>query len=324
MAFKDKKEEVIEIEMTSFGKNLLSKGKFKPVYYAFFDDDIMYDAQYAGEAEEQNYAQTRILEETPRLAVQTNYLGLETEVKKQIEEARTQKKMLKDSFQSTKERHYALTSPLGKASVSTDYYPSWDITLYGSTFDSQEIAKTGDEQSILIPQMNLSDLTYLTKVVEVEEGKKYDNEYNNGRAIEITENDFIVEIDELHTDSLRENYDIEVFIVEEATENGMEVENLQQLFFRKDIRDNVVDGILIDEVPNTNVEDIDETYVEFYLDIDIDRDIEVSKLCKLGYRTDFSKRGYIRVECDEGAEGATMDQVYDPFAPPVDPFGDDC
>ena len=61
MTFKNQKEEVIEIELTSYGKHLLSKGKFKPAFYAFFDDDILYDSEYAGSEEAQNYAQTRIL-----------------------------------------------------------------------------------------------------------------------------------------------------------------------------------------------------------------------------------------------------------------------
>ena len=87
MTFKNQKEEVIEIELTSYGKHLLSKGKFRPTYYAFFDDDILYDSEYAGLVEEQNYAQTRILEETPRMRVQTTYTGLETEIEKQIEQA---------------------------------------------------------------------------------------------------------------------------------------------------------------------------------------------------------------------------------------------
>ena len=43
MSFFDSKEEVIKIELTQFGKYLLSKGKFAPKYYAFFDDDIVYD-----------------------------------------------------------------------------------------------------------------------------------------------------------------------------------------------------------------------------------------------------------------------------------------
>jgi len=35
MAFFDKKEEVIDIQLTQYGKHLLSKGLFRPVSYAF-------------------------------------------------------------------------------------------------------------------------------------------------------------------------------------------------------------------------------------------------------------------------------------------------
>ena len=38
--FFDKKEEVINIELTQYGKHLLSKGKFRPEYYAFYDQRI--------------------------------------------------------------------------------------------------------------------------------------------------------------------------------------------------------------------------------------------------------------------------------------------
>ena len=39
MTFFNKKEEILEIKLTSFGKHLLSCGKFKPAYYKFFDND---------------------------------------------------------------------------------------------------------------------------------------------------------------------------------------------------------------------------------------------------------------------------------------------
>ena len=47
MKFFDKKEEVIDIQLTQYGKHLLSVGKWRPVYYAFFDDNILYDGRYA-------------------------------------------------------------------------------------------------------------------------------------------------------------------------------------------------------------------------------------------------------------------------------------
>ena len=42
MGFFNRKEEVIDLQLTPHGKYLLSKGKLKPAYYAFFDDDIFF------------------------------------------------------------------------------------------------------------------------------------------------------------------------------------------------------------------------------------------------------------------------------------------
>ena len=43
MEFFNSKEDVLEIKLTQYGKFIYSKGKFKPTYYAFMDDDILYD-----------------------------------------------------------------------------------------------------------------------------------------------------------------------------------------------------------------------------------------------------------------------------------------
>ena len=82
MTFFNRKEEVIDIELTQYGKLLLSKGKFKPKKYAFFDDDIVYDTQYStptdptsvagATAERQNGISTRI-KESVRGKAQYNY-----------------------------------------------------------------------------------------------------------------------------------------------------------------------------------------------------------------------------------------------------------
>ena len=45
--FLNKKERVYDLKLTSYGKHLLSKGNMKPVYYAFFDSEVLYDKDYA-------------------------------------------------------------------------------------------------------------------------------------------------------------------------------------------------------------------------------------------------------------------------------------
>jgi len=78
MAFFNKKEEVIDIKLTQFGKDLLARGAFKPVFYQFFDDDVIYNSSLAGVSEHQNESESRILETTPKLKIQPLTLGVET------------------------------------------------------------------------------------------------------------------------------------------------------------------------------------------------------------------------------------------------------
>ena len=92
MSFFNKKEDVIDIELTQFGKYLLSKGKFKPVFYVFSDDEILYNNAYDQSSEKFNETgketSKRIQRETQRLKVLYEHEGVETRVKKQKELAK--------------------------------------------------------------------------------------------------------------------------------------------------------------------------------------------------------------------------------------------
>ena len=80
MEFFDKKQDVIEIELTSYGKQLLSRGLFEPVYYTFSDDGVLYDQKWMSgtiSAEPQWKTEPRIQENTPRLKTQYRKVGAE-------------------------------------------------------------------------------------------------------------------------------------------------------------------------------------------------------------------------------------------------------
>ena len=64
MTFFNKKTEVMQIEMTPYGRYLYSIGKFMPHSYEFVDDDVMY--KMSGSTETQESAHSRILSETPK------------------------------------------------------------------------------------------------------------------------------------------------------------------------------------------------------------------------------------------------------------------
>ena len=67
MTFFNKKTEVMQIEMTPYGRYLYSIGKFKPHSYEFVDEDILYRASGSTEAQEASH--TRIISETPKLKI---------------------------------------------------------------------------------------------------------------------------------------------------------------------------------------------------------------------------------------------------------------
>ena len=65
MKFFDPKEEVLDIQLTPYGKFLYSKGLFDPKSYSFSDSEVLYNPACAGFEESQNSASFRITEETP-------------------------------------------------------------------------------------------------------------------------------------------------------------------------------------------------------------------------------------------------------------------
>ena len=84
MKFLNGKEQVLDIQLTSYGKYKLSKGQFRPYFYSFFDDGVLYDSEHGGFNEAQKDTQNRIKNETPRLELQTSYVGVESSVREQI------------------------------------------------------------------------------------------------------------------------------------------------------------------------------------------------------------------------------------------------
>ena len=69
MSFLNQKEQVIDLVLTKHGKQQIAKGLFSPKFYAFVDDDILYDSSNASFTESQNKTQERIISETPKTTI---------------------------------------------------------------------------------------------------------------------------------------------------------------------------------------------------------------------------------------------------------------
>jgi len=153
MRFFDPKEEVIDLQLTQYGKQLLSQGKLKPVYYAFYDDDILYDLNYAnasGSYEEiQNKSEDRITKLTPRTKVQYMFKSAEEPVFSTLTAKQTGINVL-----PSRPLSYNFGLPIGNSSLSSDFVPSWDISfLYGKLGESTMVHTGSYFKNIEIPQL---------------------------------------------------------------------------------------------------------------------------------------------------------------------------
>jgi len=290
--FFDEKEEVLEIQLTQYGKYLLSKGKFRAKYYAFYDDDIIYDGTYAGYSETQNNIEYRIFNETPRTKTQYVYSGLETKMKIDQEAIVSNKDLTPDSsFQQTPEREYATAKPLSNSSLSSNYLPAMEIAMVEGKIDSTVPYETGSQPNLAIPQINLEDSTYEAYVdttvrpftSQLTEGA---NIFADGTYFRLDKENLLIRMEEKNALMDMKNFQIEFYIVEEVEDNNVvtlgvstdqqnKKEMLIPLKFQKK-KSNIKNGF-ISPTSILDEEDFEPTpnYVEYYFDIEIDGEIDV-------------------------------------------------
>lgn len=331
MAFFNKKEEVIDIQLTQYGKHLLSKGEFRPVSYAFFDDNILYDSTYAGlSTEAQNSIEPRIQEDTPALKTQYIYYGAETEILRIANEIRGTNGAV-PSMQPVADKHYALSAPLGTSALHTDKMPSWQIRYFAAELNDSIQYVTGAHPTMKIPQLS-STVTYKTEVYDrnslppdaAASGQGFGTSLNQGITSEseyimqsdifqdgtyfVTRGDqLLIEIDEKNTDFFKENFDIEVFVVEEVDVTGSvrtpsmgskknKKEILRPLKFPKIVPE-VVNGLLV-RPDSTSSTELDADDAGYYFEVNVDHEIAPETLCAIianlkaqgediGYLSDF-------------------------------------
>jgi hypothetical protein len=313
MSFFDDKQEILKVELTTYGRFLLSRGKFKPAYYAFFDDDVIYDSLYASLSESQNSTQDRIFDETPSLKPQTTYTSIEDSVKLNKLVLREIDKLKEEESQISADKNYALSLPLANSSLSSDYSPAWSLSfISGSISSSQPYIDNSDGLSgslqpyLKVPQINLIDSVYDIKT------KKNDFSLDNGYqfiTVNVSGNDqyvysmndgkIVLSLLEANVDNLTKNFDIEIFVEEEEKILGRDEtkKTLKQLNFKKDSV-SIVNNILLDTPITFEVEE-DENYVEYYFELTIDDEIELPPQQNISTNTYQSnvKGGPFGVDC---------------------------
>lgn len=286
MTFFNKKEEILELKLTSYGKQKLAAGKLKPVYYAFFDDDILYDGARSGISEDNNNIELRIQENTPSTRVQTSFSDLEKKVKKQTHELAngaqrnsntTDLKNDPSVFQDDNGLRNVL--PLGNSQMGNRKVASWRVENLNSNFKTiQSTINDPNKKPIVnIPQLDM-DMAVTPILSQKDfigvidpETQKFVLE-KDGYYIKIIDDTVVLEFVENNVDLLNDSFSLEIYEV--VTEDSKEI--LRPKMFKKKI-ETIVDGILLDEKEvNSQIDatPVDDRFAEFYFDIMTDNDID--------------------------------------------------
>ncbi len=283
MEFFNKKQDVIDLQLTNFGRHLLSKGKFKPVYYSFFDDNIIYDSSYVGLNETQNESQERI-KQAQRTQVQYHFSPLEKEFRTNYEmNISNVPGSIPVEQQKTAEKNYILPQPIGSMNLISEYAPSWTVKyLNGSLSGSQKnlILKEhdGGQKVLNIPQLQ-TDVEMDVQIVELDDfvDELFDGPAQSNIVVKTKEEDYsvILKITEENSEFQKSNFDIEIFEVIEETKNNITVDVLRPLYFEKPYQINDHMDIFDQVTPED-----DDNYVAHYFDLKVDNEIPQAVLCK--------------------------------------------
>ena len=266
MSFFDKKEDVLEIVLTPHGRSLLSKGKLMPAYYAFLDDDVIYDVASAGDTEANYQVKERILENTPSLKPQTNHSDL------MVKFTENEPDLTNDVV---KKNIYTL----GTSDVLEDYTPAWNVQLRKGEITSASRTIEVEEKPLNIPQINV-EIEYGLSIANTNDIKQRRgiNEsserpmsviYPDGTYLKVDEEQILVQILEENGFQHSDKLEIEVFMFDDAEE-----EKLIPLKFLK--RDKEFQNDLYmpsQEAATSNLDDITPHTVEYYFDVRVDKEI---------------------------------------------------
>lgn len=301
MSFFNKKEEVIDLQLTQFGKQLLSQGKFKPFYYSFFDNNVLYDSAYSGLVQENSIdIEDRIQEETPYNKTQYVFSSRETAISSFSETNRTrlanQPESSVLSFANPAEAAYSQLLPLGNSELGNQKSPNFSVVfLNGELSGSVETAYSSSYNVQKIPQLN-ANITYTVKPIDIatitnfatNQNIKYVGSFSDSTTFKVTQEYLLLQILENNVDFEKENFDIFAFLVETVSSGttadaiSSSYEQLVPLPFSDDL------------LPKTS------EFIDHYLQISYDEQIPTNLVCESVKR--MKKLDYLLdddYECDD-------------------------
>lgn len=328
--FFNKKEELLEVQLTEYGKYLLSLGKLDPVYYTFYDDEILYDSQFAGTTNElQNAVDRRIRYETPNLKVIPTRTGAETRVARFVDAVsgalggdNSDPADNVEAFQQQAfiEKVNFSSYPIGTGLMTTDKTAAWSVSAFKNTIDSfQPYIVTNPSSSFAdinngvitrIPQLNI-DINYQTYFQKGEKSAAAISDYLLGGPetdiyLSVYKDYLVLEILEGNTNFIKENFEVEVlFETELSGAGGPQPTTLEQMAFYKEVTTSPRPLGNSD----TNIGNV-EYYFNVYLDEEIPSDIlqesnlTMADITSHTTRSEFNRDLYAPTSGDDDYEGS--------------------
>lgn len=275
MTFFNKKEDVLKIELTPYGRSLLSNGKLMPKYYAFFDDDIIYDIQFGGDTENQIDIKSRILDDTPRLRPQRDLVSPESQLfsfEREEDSSRPYSKIAMNY----------LTEPLGTSDGTFVDAPSWNLSfILGEISHVSSSIETDISHRKRIPQVEAT-LEYTMEIRnqrndspvrgrDVSPNVPASQVFQDGTYINLLDEQIICKILEEKGFLQKDGLEMEVFLYEENEETPKKLKFSPR-------EKTIIDGMLVQD--SINQVNLTPDYVEYWLNIETDSGIPDSEICK--------------------------------------------
>lgn len=313
MTFFNSKEEVMSIVLTGYGKHKLSVGEFKPEFYAFFDDGIIYDITHTSGQEAQNDIEPRILDNTPYLKPQPYYHGVETEYTKFHDSVKEESVFKQRPFVKppmvTREKDL-LQLQIGSIDIDSIVGPE---ILFQSLQGNKLTTRTSYSSSFnnnTIPQIDINPY-HIMKVLSVSEKSDLRDNlsfdmfsaddqiiidgFSLGQAITVEEGEIFLQLSEDSINTNENNFMVEFFEIDETS--GTEV----------------LIPLKTKPVGEANKVTPTQNFVETYFDVQTDYQVPKNVLCKKLndlYLNDKSVLLKKKVDCSEFKNHDTRFNIY--------------
>lgn len=356
----NKKLNVYDFQLTNYGKYLMSIGQYMPKYYAFYDDNIVYDNMYTktGSAlttpisESQNAIHERIKNNTAYIGTLTTFQDVDRHNQELVTTPgpdsivggegaeyrfeggpRYFKSDVTPIRYAPRKDVFRFDGAIGDAlldSKDTDVAPAWKvIVLNGEITSTQTQYEITQNMTASVPQINIT-VNYQKQIRDVQYAERRSDQVDpmslRGRMsqtsdfadenlIYLAAQDPIVYVDEVNTELLAQNYDVEVFMVTSSVSSAPP--DLQRKYFEKE-QEQVVDGFMVSSRPLPNYEgDLPQTAVEYYFDFAKDSDADRKIVCR--QLQNFNKSSYY-IDLDIDCEAELREDVYnDIYGSQVEP-----